>query len=52
VSRAIHISYTLVDAPGAHDVEDALDELGFVTWNTVSIQPLQTIEEAMRDLAG
>lgn len=52
VSRAAHTSYILADAPGAHAIEDTLDELGMVTWNTIAIRPVQPIEEAMRELAS
>lgn len=51
VSRANHTSYVLVDAPGAHDVEDVVWELELPHWNTVAIHPVVTVEDAMQRLA-
>ena len=51
ISLAKHISYTVIDAPSAHEVEETVWELELTHWNTVDIQPLVTIEEAMQHLA-
>ncbi len=50
VARTSHTHYTLVDAPDAHAVESLIMELGIQDWNVTTIQPVLTIEEAMKEL--
>ena len=51
VNRSNHISYLVMDAPNAHAVEDTLCELELPHWNTVAINPVITVEEAITHLA-
>ena len=51
IARASHTSYAIVDAASAHEAEEALDDLGLIEWNTYQIQPVLTLEDAMKDLA-
>ena len=46
-----HAHYTLIDAPDAHAVESVTMELGIHEWNVTTIEPVLTIEEAMKELA-
>ena len=43
-----HVLYVVVDAPNAHAVSTFVSELRFFFWNTVVIQPIVTLEEAMK----
>jgi len=43
-----HVMYIVVDAPNAHAVSNVVTELRFFFWNTVEIQPIVTLEEAMK----
>ena len=45
-----HITFMLVDAPNAHVIEQMGFELGFVEWNTSTIYPVMTMEEAQARL--
>lgn len=51
VARSSHAHYSLIDAPDAHAVESVTMELGIHEWNVTTIQPVLTIEEAMKELA-
>jgi len=51
ISRGKHISYTVIDAPNAHEVEETIWELELTHWNTVDINPIVSIEEAMQHLS-
>ncbi len=42
-----HVIYMLVDAPNAHVINQMLMELGIMEWNTVVINPVITMQEAM-----
>ena len=42
-----HVTYIVADAPNAHAVSNIVSELRFFHWNTVEIQPIMTLEEAM-----
>ena len=43
-----HIFYVVADAPNAHVLIDLTTELRFSHWNTVDIQPILTLEDAMK----
>lgn len=51
ISRTGHVSYSLVDAPDAHTLEDALAQMGLASWNTISIYPVISLADAMEQLA-
>ncbi len=51
-SRAEHAIYFLVDAPGAHQIEDAFIEMGFFQWNTITIRPVTPLEDLFASLRG
>jgi hypothetical protein len=42
-----HLIYMMVDAANAHVVNQMLIELGIMEWNTVVINPVVTMQEAM-----
>ena len=42
-----HVSFVLVDAPNAHELSAMVMELGLPEWNTVTIHPVMTLQEAM-----
>ena len=41
-----HIFFMLLDAPNAHVIEQMGSELGLGDWNTSTIYPVMTMEEA------
>jgi muconolactone delta-isomerase len=43
-----HVMYVVADAPNAHVLIDLVAELRFFHWNTVDIQPVVTLEDAMK----
>jgi hypothetical protein len=43
-----HAMYIVAEAPNAHAVSDFVAELRFFFWNTVVIQPIVTLDEAMK----
>ena len=47
VDAPAHTIYILADAPNAHVVNQAMQELRFMFWNTVDVHPVVTLEEAM-----
>lgn len=51
VSRSAHSVYVLIDAPNAHAIDDLAMDLELAHWNTVAINPVTTMEEAMQWLA-
>ena len=40
----------VIDAPNAHIVDDAMVDLGLAVWNTATIYPVITLEEAVGGL--
>jgi hypothetical protein len=48
VDPPLHVTYIVADAPNAHVIISLVAELRFFHWNTVDIQPIMTLEEAMR----
>ena len=47
VDPPAHSFYIIADAPNAHVVNEAMQELKFMLWNTVDVHPVVTLEEAM-----
>ncbi|MFC1969402.1 DUF3303 domain-containing protein [Chloroflexota bacterium] len=43
-----HVFYIVAEAPNAHAISNFVTELRFFLWNTVDIQPIVTLEEAMK----
>lgn len=52
VSKSAHKTFTVIDAPDAHALDDAIVDLGLAVWNTTTIYPVITLEEAVEGLAG
>lgn len=47
VDPPAHTFYIVADAPNAHVVNQAMEELKFMLWNTVDVHAIVTLEEAM-----
>jgi hypothetical protein len=43
-----HVMYIVAEAPSAHAISNFVAELRFFFWNTVDIQPIVTLEEALK----
>ena len=52
VSKSAHLTFIVVDGPSAHAVDDAAVDLGLALWNTTTIYPVITFEEAVTGLQG
>ena len=50
VSKSAHLTFILLDGPNAHAVDDAAVSLGLALWNTTTIYPVITFEEAVTGL--
>ncbi len=50
VSKSAHLTFLVLDAPNAHAVDDAIVDLGLAVWNTATIYPLITLDEAVGGL--
>ena len=50
VGKSSHLTFLVIDAPSAHAVDDALVDLGLAVWNTSTIYPVITLEEAAEGL--
>ena len=50
VSKSAHMTFIMLDAPNAHAVDDALVDLGLAVWNTATIYPVITLDEAFEGL--
>ena len=50
VSKSAHLTFILLDGPDAHAVDDAAADLGLALWNTNTIYPVITFEEAVDSL--
>ena len=50
VSKSAHLTFILLDGPNAHAVDDASVDLGLALWNTNTIYPVITFEEAVEGL--
>ena len=50
VSKSAHLTFILLDGPNAHAVDDATVDLGMALWNTTTIYPVTTFEEAVAGL--
>ena len=47
VDPPAHAFFVLADAPNAHAINQVMQELKFMLWNTIDIHPVVTLEEAM-----
>ncbi len=45
-----HVLYILVDAPNAHVVSQLFRDIHLMDWNTVVVNPVLTLQEAMGSL--
>jgi hypothetical protein len=52
VSKSAHVTFTVIDALNAHALDDAIVDLGLAVWNTTTIYPLITLQEAVEGQAG
>ena len=52
VSKSAHQTFIILDGPNAHAVDDAVVDLGLAVWNTSTIYPVITLEEAVGGLPG
>ncbi len=50
ISKGAHLTFILVDGPNAHAVDDAAVDLGLAVWNTSTIYPVITMDEAVGGL--
>ncbi len=50
VSKSAHQTFIVIDGPNAHAVDDAAVDLGLAVWNTSTIYPVITLEEAVGGL--
>ena len=50
VSKSAHLTFLVIDAPNGHAVDDAIVDLGLAVWNTATIYPVITLEEAVGGL--
>ncbi|MEK9658449.1 MAG: DUF3303 family protein [Chloroflexota bacterium] len=44
-NQAAHGLYLIIDAPNAHDVNKAVMEFGLGRWNTLTINPVITVDQ-------
>ena len=52
VSRSAHVTFVVIDGPNAHAVDAAMIDLGLAVWNTSTIYPVITLQEAVDGLRG
>jgi hypothetical protein len=52
VGKSTHVTFLVIDAPSAHAVDDAMVDLGLAVWNTTTMYPVITLEEAAESLRG
>ncbi|PKB80190.1 MAG: hypothetical protein BZY88_09430 [SAR202 cluster bacterium Io17-Chloro-G9] len=52
VSKSAHVTFIVIDAPNAHALDDAMVDLGLAVWNTTTIYPVITLDEAVQGLPG
>jgi hypothetical protein len=50
VSKSAHQTFIVIDGPNAHVVDDAVVDLGLAVWNTSTVYPVITLEEAVGGL--
>ena len=47
VSKSAHMTFLVIDAPNGHALDDAIVDMGLAVWNTATIYPVITLEEAV-----
>jgi hypothetical protein len=52
IGKSSHVTFLLLDAPGAHAVDDAMVDLGLAVWNTATMYPVITFEEGVVGLGS
>ena len=50
VSKSAHLTFLVIDGPNSHAVDDAMVDLGLAVWNTATIYPVITLDEAVGGL--
>jgi hypothetical protein len=50
VSKSAHLTFIVLDAPNAHAADDAMVDLGLAVWNTATLYPVITLDEAVGGL--
>jgi hypothetical protein len=50
IGKSTHVTFLLVDAPGAHAVDDAIVDLGLAVWNTSTMYPVIPLDEGVQGL--
>ena len=50
VSRSAHATFVVVDGPSAHAVDELMVDLGLAAWNTTTMYPVITLQEAVEGL--
>ena len=51
VSRSAHVTFALIDGPSGHAVDESMIDLGLAVWNTTTMYPVITLQEAVEGLA-
>ncbi len=51
VSRSAHATFVVVDGPNGHAVDELMVDLGLAAWNTNTMYPVITLQEAVEGLA-
>ena len=50
VSKSAHVTFAIIDGPSAHAVDELMVDLGFAAWNTTTMYPVITFQEAVEGL--
>lgn len=50
ISRSAHATFVVVDGPNAHAVDELMIDLGLAAWNTATVYPVITLQEAVEGL--
>lgn len=50
VSKSAHLTFLVIDAPNGHALDDAIIDMGLAVWNTATIYPVITLDEAVGGL--
>ncbi len=50
VSRSAHATFVIVDGPTSHAVDELMVDLGLAAWNTTTMYPVITLQEAVEGL--
>jgi hypothetical protein len=50
VSKSAHMTFLVIDAPNGHALDNAIVDMGLAVWNTATIYPVITLDEAVGGL--